>query len=60
MTLDPDKFYRITFDDGQPIDFKVKENDPTKGSVLCEKKGGETFFLDTMSPWETIVEIESW
>ena len=60
IVLDPGKFYRVFFTDGQPIDFKVKANDSTSGSILCEKKAGETFYLDTMRPFEKIIEIESW
>ncbi len=60
LVLEPGKFYRIFFTDGQPIDFKSNGNGSTNGSILCEKKGGETFYLETMSPWEKIIEIASW
>ena len=60
IILDPGKFYRVFFTDGQPIDFRVKSNDSTIGSILCEKKAGETFYLDIMRPFEKIIEIDSW
>ena len=58
--LIPGKCYRILFSDGQPIDFKFKEHNASNDSLLCEKRGGETFFLDTMKPFEKIVEMEDW
>jgi len=60
IIFDPEKFYRIVFAEGQPIDFRVKESHAEGDSVLCEKKGGETFYLDTMEPYEKIVEVEGW
>ena len=60
IILDPGKFYRILFTDGQPIDFRLKGNDSMNGSILCEKKEGETFYLETVQPFEKIIEIDSW
>ena len=53
-------YYRITFSDGQPIDCKFKGDESENGSLLFEKKGGETFFLETVEPYEKISEVESW
>jgi hypothetical protein len=58
IILQPGKFYRILFPDGQPIDFKIISSN--NDSMLCEKKGGETFYLDTVEPFEKIIEIEGW
>ena len=52
--------YRITFPDGQPIEFKFIGHNNSNDSLLCEKKGGVTFFLETVEPFETITEIKSW
>jgi hypothetical protein len=60
IILVPGKFYRILFADGQPIDIKCISNDSDTNSVRCEKKAGETFYLDTVEPVEKIIEIEGW
>ena len=60
MKFDPAKYYRVTFVDGSPIDFRFICKDVDNGSILCVKKGGETFYLDNMKPYDKIVELESW
>jgi hypothetical protein len=56
----PNHYYRITFPDGQPIDCKFKGEENDNGSLLFEKKGGETFFLETVEPYEKITEVDAW
>jgi len=60
IVLEPGKFYRILFTEGQPIDFKFNGKDSDNDTILCEKKGGETFYLNTVEPFEKIIEIDSW